>query len=109
MQNNVFVDAVLLGGCVARNENKTKQCCLFLTVLLDYWPTETPVKRKRGRPKGSTKKIRTDLTEGTAISSHSPENNSREEKRKKEEIQQFSSAEGGIVALYSVNQSFVTW
>lgn len=54
---------------------------------------ETPVKRKRGRPKGSTKKIRTDLTEGTAISSHSPENNSREEKRKKEEIQQFSSAE----------------
>lgn len=99
MQNNVFVDAVLLGGCVARNEKKTNSAAFFLTVLLDYWPTETPVKRKRGRPKGSTKKIRTDLTEGTAISSHSPENNSREEKRKKEEIQQFSSAEGGIVAL----------
>lgn len=53
--------------------------------------------------------MRTDLTEGTAISSHSPENNSREEKRKKEAIQQFSSAEGSIAALYSVNKSFVNW
>lgn len=76
-----------------KKQNKTV-LPFFLTVLLDYWPTETPVKRKRGRPKGSTKKMRTDLTEGTAISSHSPENNSREEKRKKEEIQEFSSAEG---------------
>lgn len=82
-----------------KKKEKKNSAAFFLTVLLDYWPTETLVKRKRGRPKGSTKKMRTDLTEGTAISSHSPENNSREEKRKKEEIQQFSSAEGGIVAL----------
>ncbi|XP_030606742.1 zinc finger protein ZFAT isoform X2 [Archocentrus centrarchus] len=50
---------------------------------------ETPVKRKRGRPKGSTKKMRADLTEGMAISSYSPEDNfEKEEKRNEEEIQQ---------------------
>lgn len=84
-----------------------KQGCLFfffLSVLLDYWPIETPVKRKRGRPKGSTKKMRADLTEGMAVPSHSPEDNfEREEKGNKEEIQQSTSGEGSIAALYSVN------
>ncbi|XP_070767746.1 zinc finger protein ZFAT [Enoplosus armatus] len=49
-------------------------------------PAENPVKRKRGRPKGSTKKTRTDLTQGKADSTHSPEDNvQREEEGKKEE------------------------
>uniref|UniRef100_A0A8C4EYQ4 C2H2-type domain-containing protein n=1 Tax=Dicentrarchus labrax TaxID=13489 RepID=A0A8C4EYQ4_DICLA len=38
---------------------------------------ESPVKRKRGRPKGSTKKMRTNLTEGKAGSAHSPKDNSQ--------------------------------
>ncbi|XP_035528252.1 zinc finger protein ZFAT-like isoform X2 [Morone saxatilis] len=47
---------------------------------------ESPVKRKRGRPKGSTKKMRTDLTEGKAGSAHSPKDNvQREEEGNKEE------------------------
>eukprot|EP00064_Thunnus_orientalis_P011645 superscaffoldBa00001698_g11676 len=46
---------------------------------------ESPVKRKRGRPKGSTKK-RTDWTEGKADSTHSLEDKvRREEERNKEE------------------------
>ncbi|XP_041798409.1 zinc finger protein ZFAT-like isoform X2 [Chelmon rostratus] len=49
-------------------------------------PAESPVKRKRGRPKGSTKKTRTDLTEGKADSTHPAEDNvQREEERNKEE------------------------
>ncbi|GLD56503.1 zinc finger protein ZFAT isoform X1, partial [Lates japonicus] len=51
--------------------------------------TETPVKRKRGRPKGSTKKVR------TADSAHSPEDNPQrqEEGKKKEADQQCNSVE----------------
>ncbi|XP_039661132.1 zinc finger protein ZFAT-like isoform X3 [Perca fluviatilis] len=48
--------------------------------------TESPVKRKRGRPKGSTKKTRTDLTECMADSTLSQEDNvQREEEGIKEE------------------------
>nr|XP_020464095.1 zinc finger protein ZFAT-like [Monopterus albus] len=36
---------------------------------------EIPVKRRRGRPKGSTKKLRVNLPEGKADSTHSPEDN----------------------------------
>ncbi|XP_072250709.1 zinc finger protein ZFAT isoform X2 [Leuresthes tenuis] len=65
---------------------------------------ENPVKRKRGRPKGSTKKARVDLTEGTAITTLSPEDPfKREEIRKKEGDRHSSSAEGdsqeGILGL----------
>ncbi|XP_056237895.1 zinc finger protein ZFAT-like isoform X1 [Seriola aureovittata] len=57
---------------------------------------ENPVKRKRGRPKGSTKKTRTDLTECTADSTHSPDDNFQrhEEENKKEGDKQCSSTEG---------------
>ncbi|XP_018541390.1 zinc finger protein ZFAT isoform X2 [Lates calcarifer] len=61
--------------------------------------TETPVKRKRGRPKGSTKKVR------TTDSTHSPEDNPQrqEEGKKKEADQQCNSGEGeshdGILGL----------
>ncbi|XP_040899301.1 zinc finger protein ZFAT-like isoform X2 [Toxotes jaculatrix] len=57
---------------------------------------ESPVKRKRGRPKGSTKKKRTDLTECTADSTHSPEDNfqRQEEENKKEKDRQCNSVEG---------------
>lgn len=48
--------------------------------------------------------MRADLTEGMAVPSHSPEDNfEREEKGNKEEIQQSTSGEGSIAALYSVN------
>ncbi|KAM9352899.1 zinc finger protein ZFAT [Symphorus nematophorus] len=46
---------------------------------------ESPVKRKRGRPKGSTKKTRMNLTEGKADSTHSAENNVQREKEGKRE------------------------
>uniref|UniRef100_A0A3B4ZPH8 Zinc finger and AT-hook domain containing n=1 Tax=Stegastes partitus TaxID=144197 RepID=A0A3B4ZPH8_9TELE len=57
---------------------------------------EGPVKRKRGRPKGSTKKMRTDLTEGKAASTHGPEDNlEKEQKRNKDKgDRQSSSVEG---------------
>ncbi|XP_074510287.1 zinc finger protein ZFAT isoform X2 [Sebastes fasciatus] len=70
--------------------------------------TESPVKRKRGRPKGSTKKTRTDLTdltEGKADSTHSPEENvQREEEGNKEAGDRQCSAiqderHGGISGL----------
>ncbi|KAM4581551.1 zinc finger protein ZFAT isoform 2-T2 [Odontesthes bonariensis] len=65
---------------------------------------ESPVKRKRGRPKGSTKKTRVDLTEGTAITTHSPEDPfKREEIKKKEGDRHSTSAQGereeGILGL----------
>ncbi|XP_039974627.1 zinc finger protein ZFAT-like isoform X2 [Xiphias gladius] len=66
---------------------------------------ESPVKRKRGRPKGSTKKLRTDLTECKADSIRSPEDNfqSQREGNKKEGDLQCSSVEGenhdGILGL----------
>ncbi|XP_045902011.1 zinc finger protein ZFAT-like isoform X2 [Micropterus dolomieu] len=48
-------------------------------------PAESPLKRKRGRPKGSKKKICTDLTQGKDDSTHSPEDNvQREEEGNKE-------------------------
>lgn len=59
------------------------------------------MKRKRGRPKGSTKKTRTDLTEGKADSTHPAEDNvQREEERNKEEgDRQCSSIQGSAVAI----------
>lgn len=58
--------------------------CSFVSLVSP--PAESPVKRKRGRPKGSTKKTRTDLTEGKADSTRSPEDNvQREEEANKEE------------------------
>ncbi|XP_070823374.1 zinc finger protein ZFAT isoform X2 [Chaetodon trifascialis] len=49
-------------------------------------PAESPVKRKRGRPKGSTKKTRTNLTEGKADSTHPAEDDvQKDEERNKEE------------------------
>lgn len=39
------------------------------------------MKRKRGRPKGSTKKTRTDVTEGNPESTHSPVQEVQEEKQ----------------------------
>lgn len=63
------------------------------------------MKRKRGRPKGSTKKTRTDLTdltEGKADSTHSPEENvQREEEGNKEAgDRQCSAIQGSIVSIY---------
>ncbi|XP_036931451.1 zinc finger protein ZFAT-like isoform X2 [Acanthopagrus latus] len=57
---------------------------------------ESPVKRKRGRPKGSTKKTRTDLTDGKADSIHSVEDNVKNERagNKEEGSGQCSSIEG---------------
>ncbi|XP_069549307.1 zinc finger protein ZFAT isoform X2 [Brachyistius frenatus] len=58
---------------------------------------EGPVKRKRGRPKGSTKKMHTVSTEDKkAVSTHSPEESfEREENRNAEAVdQQRRSAEG---------------
>ncbi|KAM7420438.1 hypothetical protein PAMA_014927 [Pampus argenteus] len=61
--------------------------------------TESPVKRKRGRPKGSTKK-RTDWTEGKADSTHSPEDKvRREEERNKEEADRQGENDNGILGL----------
>ena len=61
------------------------------------------MKRKRGRPKGSTKKTRTNLTEGKADSAHSAQNNVQREKEKKEEgDRQCSSIEGSTVATVSL-------
>ncbi|XP_071326163.1 zinc finger protein ZFAT isoform X2 [Trachinotus anak] len=56
---------------------------------------ENPVKRKRGRPKGSTKKTRTELTECRADSTHSPEDNfqRQEERNPKARDRQCSSIE----------------
>ncbi|XP_037836291.1 zinc finger protein ZFAT isoform X2 [Kryptolebias marmoratus] len=64
---------------------------------------EGPVKRKRGRPKGSTKKTHINLTEETSAAAHSAEDDSqREQKRNKEEDQGCSLdkvAEGEILKL----------
>lgn len=72
---------------------------MFSSVL---GPTESPVKRKRGRPKGSTKKTRTDLTDGKADSIHSVEDNVKNERagNKEEGSGQCSSIEGSTVAVY---------
>lgn len=60
---------------------------------------ESPVKRKRGRPKGSTKK-RTDWTEGKADSTHSLEDKvRREEERNKEEADRQGENDNGISGL----------
>ncbi|KAI3360855.1 hypothetical protein L3Q82_013075 [Scortum barcoo] len=59
---------------------------VVLQPLVGETLAESPVKRKRGRPKGSTKKARTNLTEAKADSTHSPEDNvQRKEQGKKEE------------------------
>lgn len=60
------------------------------------------MKRKRGRPKGSTKKIRTDLTDGKADSTHSAEDNVKSERagNKEEGSGQCSSIEGSTIAVY---------
>lgn len=68
------------------------------------------MKRKRGRPKGSTKKTRTDLTECMTDSTLSQEDNvQREEEGNKEEgDRQCSSIQGSVVAnyMYSIILSF---
>ncbi|XP_068180465.1 zinc finger protein ZFAT isoform X2 [Antennarius striatus] len=58
--------------------------------------TESPVKRKRGRPKGSTKKIRPSLSEDKHDASNSAEDSvqRQEEGNKKEGIQQSSLMDG---------------
>lgn len=64
---------------------------------------EGPVKRKRGRPKGSTKKVRTDLTEVQPDTTHSPRDDfEREEERNQDKDQQYISAQGIIVVIYCV-------
>ncbi|XP_049903546.1 zinc finger protein ZFAT-like isoform X2 [Epinephelus moara] len=66
---------------------------------------ESPVKRKRGRPKGSTKKTRIDLTEGKANSTHPLEDNVQigEEGNKEEGDRQCNIIQGeshdGILGL----------
>ncbi|XP_019131427.2 zinc finger protein ZFAT isoform X1 [Larimichthys crocea] len=57
---------------------------------------ESPVKRKRGRPKGSTKKTRPDLTEGKANSTRSTEDavQRKEDGNKEEGNRQCSLIEG---------------
>lgn len=69
---------------------------------LSCWPPENPVKRKRGRPKGSTKKTRKDLTEGEADPTHSPEDTfQRQEERNKKEVDQHCNLiAGNPVATY---------
>ncbi|XP_010795358.1 zinc finger protein ZFAT isoform X1 [Notothenia coriiceps] len=59
-------------------------------------PAESPVKRKRGRPKGSTKKTRTDLTEDKADSSSSLKDDlqRQEEGNKEKGDKQCSSLQG---------------
>nr|XP_046255777.1 zinc finger protein ZFAT-like isoform X2 [Scatophagus argus] len=56
----------------------------------------SPVKRKRGRPKGSTKKMCTDLKEGKADFTHSAEDNVQRKKEgiKEKDDKQHSSIEG---------------
>ncbi|KAF3839987.1 hypothetical protein F7725_018704 [Dissostichus mawsoni] len=59
-------------------------------------PADSPVKRKRGRPKGSTKKTRTDLTEDKADSSSSLKDDvqRQEEGNKEKGDKQCSSLQG---------------
>lgn len=66
---------------------------IFLSVVLSCRLTDRPVKRKRGRPKGSKKKSRTDLTESKADSTQSDVQRD-EEKEKGDE--QSSSATGNF-------------
>nr|XP_057939523.1 zinc finger protein ZFAT-like isoform X2 [Doryrhamphus excisus] len=47
--------------------------------------TESPVKRKRGRPKGSTKKPRTDCSDAREDSTHFPEDNVQRQSTQKED------------------------
>lgn len=65
-------------------------------VLLSCCSTENPVKRKRGRPKGSTKKTRTDVTEAKADSACSQVvKGQREEEKNKEEVDLKGTLLGG--------------
>lgn len=59
------------------------------------------MKRKRGRPKGSTKKTRTDLTEGKANSTRSTEDavQRKEDGNKEEGNRQCSLIEGSTAAI----------
>ncbi|KAM9310537.1 zinc finger protein ZFAT isoform 2-T2 [Pholidichthys leucotaenia] len=58
--------------------------------------TESPVKRKRGRPKGSTKKTHTNLTESSVDAANSLDNNSEKEETMIKADQQCSSVNGDI-------------
>ncbi|KAM3873425.1 zinc finger protein ZFAT [Diretmus argenteus] len=60
--------------------------------------TESPVKRKRGRPKGSTKKRRPDLIEGKTTRSPE-EKDKREEDRRREEKDRQGDRDDGILGL----------
>lgn len=60
---------------------------LSIYLFMSCWTTESPVKRKRGRPKGSTKKTCTDQQEGKVVSIHPPEKKvRRDDERNKEEV-----------------------
>lgn len=62
--------------------------------------TENPVKRKRGRPKGSTKKTCTDVTAGKADSTNS-QVAQREEERNKEGVDlEGKTIEGDTALLF---------
>ncbi|KAM4736116.1 zinc finger protein ZFAT isoform 3-T4 [Anableps anableps] len=59
-------------------------------------PPECPVKRKRGRPKGSTKKLQRDLTEGPTVATQCAEENpKRKELKPKDGKQQCSLVKDG--------------
>lgn len=72
----------------------------MLMILLSYFPSASPVKRKRGRPKGSKKKTCLDLAEGKTDSTQSPEDTVQEEEgNKKEGSKQCSLKEGSTAAF----------
>ncbi|XP_029928604.1 zinc finger protein ZFAT isoform X2 [Myripristis murdjan] len=61
--------------------------------------TESPVKRKRGRPKGSTKKKQSDWTEDKTCSTLSPEEKDKEEEKKKEDRDSQGDSHDGMLGL----------
>ena len=80
----------------------TSHCWLLVlyienpSVLLSLWSTGSPVKRKRGRPKGSKKKSKTDSTDSLVDNSHG-----QEEENKKQGETRSSLIEG--MKLYLTN------
>lgn len=90
-----FFDTWFKMQLIRRNHRVNSLLIRFNPDLLFCWPTESPVKRKRGRPKGSTKKTR--LTDDNTDSTH-PANDSgqREEEggNNEEGDRQYSSTEG---------------
>lgn len=84
--------------CVKRRGKKSNNCVLAFYPLLSFFSTESLVKRKRGRPKGSTKKVRVDWAEGTPESTDlSKENAEKEDQSKNMDTEQ----QGSSVESYS--------